>query len=131
MRANNRVYLRSDLGISLPLSRISEVESDTETAPAGALTPNEGLTEPLGGSAVSQDSNIAKLRRQILAVEHLELCRDKLDGAKRARIVGIAAAREHGLSHQTIAEALGISESAVRGLIERHAAVDRAECGRR
>lgn len=64
-------------------------------------------------------SNVTRLRRQLIAVEHLELCAQKLIEAKRGRVAGILAARDHGLSCQTIGDALGITESAVRAIISR------------
>lgn len=101
--------------------RTNVVELDKETAPEGAVTPNGGLTEPARGSAMQHDTNVTRLRRQILAVNHLELCARKLEEAKRARVVAIRAGRDHGLSNQTIGDALGITETAVRGLLNRAA----------
>ncbi len=117
----NRSYMRSDQVFLGNDNRTDGVDSDNETAPAeGALTPGEGLTEPRRGSAVFQDNNVDKLRRQLIAVEHLELCARKLEEAKRGRLAGIRAARDHGLSHQTIGDALGITEAAVRSLLYRY-----------
>lgn len=69
---------------------------------------------------MTNDSNVAKLRRKLIAVEHLELCAQKLTEAKRGRVQGILAARAHGLSCQTIGDALGLTEAAVRSIIKRH-----------
>ena len=100
-------------------TRTSVVESEQQTALAGGGTPNEGLTEPLGGSAVQQDTNVTRLRRQVVAVDYLEMCARKLAEAKQARLVAVRAARDHGLSYQTIGDALGLTEAGVRQIVYR------------
>jgi len=98
------------------------IDGEIETAFAGASTPNEGLTEPYGGSAMANNINADRLRRQLLAVEYLQLCAEQLEAAKRARVAGIIAAREHGLSWEVIGGSVGVSEAAVRSLIKRRVA---------
>lgn len=115
----NRKHLRSDQGNSAVDTRTSVVESEQETAPASAANTSEGLTEPIGGSAMQQDTNVTRLRRQVVAVDYLEMCARKLNEAKQARLVAVRAARDHGLSYQTIGDALGLTEAGVRQIVYR------------
>lgn len=91
------------------------MESTTETAPAGALTPNEGLTEPDRGSAMQQS-----IDRQRLAGDFLTRARDDFERAARTRVKYAIMARQYGLTNADIGTFLGVTEGAVRALIKRH-----------
>lgn len=121
MPPRNRIYMRRNQAFSPTNDRTFEVGLGQETTPADDCESSHGgLTEPDRGSAVEQDNNVTRLRRQLIAVEYLELSARKLIEAKRGRVQAIIAARAHGVANQTIADALGITESAVRGLLERN-----------
>lgn len=63
---------------------------------------------------------VDKLRRQLIAVEFLELAARDFDKARRTRKhYAVLAKDEYGLSNEAIGAALGISEAAVRQLIMR------------
>jgi len=98
------------------------IDGEIETAPHQRLSAERGLTEPDRGSAMNNNTNADRLRRQLLAVEYLQLCAEQLEAAKRARVAGIIAAREHGLSWEVIGGSVGVSEAAVRSLIKRRVA---------
>ena len=98
------------------------IEGQDKTVPNQRLSADRDLTEPDRGSAMSNNTNADRLRRQLLAVEYLQLCAEQLEAAKRARVAGIIAAREHGLSWEVIGGSVGVSEAAVRSLIKRRVA---------
>lgn len=64
--------------------------------------------------------NRSRKDRQLIALEYLSLAARDFEQAARARIRYVLLARDYGVPHVKIAEALGISESSVRGLIARH-----------
>jgi len=110
-------------GVSAKIEQsFDRMGAQIKTAPVGASTPNGSLTEPYGGSAMTDNTNADRLRRQLLAVEYLELCSAQLEAAKRARVAGIIAAREHGLTWETIGASVGVTDTAVRRLIKRRVA---------
>lgn len=63
--------------------------------------------------------------KQQLAREFLARVRDDLDRAKRVRVEYVRAARAHGLDDAEIARELGLSEDAVRVILERRTVVAR------
>lgn len=56
---------------------------------------------------------------QDLALTALKTCAEDYSRARQARIQVAQAARRAGLTNQQIADAYGITESAVRGLLKR------------
>lgn len=77
-------------------------------------TPNKEV------GAMANYSNTTLTDHQIIAVDYLERCRAQMERAAANRILYIKLSRKYGLTNQRIADALGITESAVRGLVERH-----------
>ena len=59
-------------------------------------------------------------RRQQIALDYLSIARREFEEATAGRVRYAILAREYGVTNAAIGEALGISESAVRGLITRH-----------
>ena len=88
----------------------------TKTAPGGAPTPTESLTEPIGGSAMAQSTE----QRRRIAGEYLTRARDDFEAAARTRIRYAIMAREHGLTNADIGTFLGITEGAVRHLVAKY-----------
>lgn len=58
---------------------------------------------------------------QRLTLEYLERARQDLETAARSRIRYAQLGRQYGLTNQEIADALQVSEAAVRSLLQRHA----------
>ena len=61
--------------------------------------------------------DLASLQNQ--CVEYLRLCREDSTTLSHTRLYFIQKSREYGLTNQAIGEALGITEGAVRGLLNR------------
>ena len=59
--------------------------------------------------------------RRLIALDYLTRVADDLRRVASLRIAYIQNARTHGVTNQDIATALGVSESAVRALLKRHA----------
>ncbi len=59
--------------------------------------------------------------KQEIAVAHLRLAKEQLERSKRLRLHYVRLARENGLTYGEIGDALGVTEAAVRKLIERAA----------
>lgn len=97
------------------------LEATTETAPVGVSPPNEGLTEPEWGSAMS---NASKRDRADTAGKFLDMARESFEKAARVRLYYILLARKHGVTNARIGAHLGVSESAVRATVKRYADVD-------
>lgn len=90
------------------------------TAPAGVQPPYEGLTEPLGGSAVTNRTQVRSDDRRLIALEYLQRVADDLSRATIQRIQYIANARRHGATWRDIATALDLTETGARTLYERN-----------
>jgi DNA-directed RNA polymerase sigma subunit (sigma70/sigma32) len=56
-------------------------------------------------------------RRQQIALDHLALCREEMDQARRSRQHYVTLARQYGLTHQAIGDALGVSEARIRQIL--------------
>ncbi len=85
-------------------------------------TPNEGLATP--DKEVTAMENRSRSNRQAIALEYLSISAREFETAIRSRIRYILLAREYGVTNAKIGQTLGISESAVRGLIARHGDAD-------
>lgn len=88
----------------------------TEETPASALTDRgHGRTEK------EFDVNNGTERR-LIALEYLNRVADDLRRVASLRVTYMQNARTHGATHQDIATALGVTESAVRAMLQRHGA---------
>ena len=86
--------------------------------PASALT-DRGRDRLEKGVDVTKRSNVDALRRQLIAVEYLELAAKDLAQAKLAQNRYVRLAKyEYRLSNQTIGDALGLSEARVRQMLK-------------
>lgn len=86
--------------------------------PASALT-DRGRDRLAEGVDVTKRSNVDGLRRQLIAVEFLELAARDVTQAKLTQDRYIRLAKhEYRLSNQTIGEALGVSEARVRQMLK-------------
>lgn len=86
--------------------------------PESVRAQTEGLTAP--EMEVTAVTNHTLSRRQDIALQYLEIARRELEDAARNRIRYVILGREYGLSFKAIGDALGITESAVRGIVDRH-----------
>ncbi len=73
------------------------------------------------GVAMSRVSTKPENSRKQIAVEYLSLSREHVERSKRLRLHYVRLARENGLTYGEIGDALGVTEAAVRKLIERAA----------
>ena len=104
--------------------KFDSLEGGSKTAPASAL----GSTDP-GPNPESPIEEVGAIRnysnrnagRAEIAAEFLRIAARDLATATRARIRYIGLARQYGVTNAAIADALGVTEKAVRGLIERNA----------
>ena len=87
----------------------------TEETPASALT-DRGHGELMKG--VHMDKSTPSKRE--IALDYLRRVADDLNRAARLRIIYAQNARSHKATNQEIAEALGVTESAVRRMLTRH-----------
>lgn len=58
--------------------------------------------------------------RKRIALEHLALARKEFEAAVESRIRFIILARDYGNTNAEIGAVLGVGESAVRSMIQRH-----------
>jgi hypothetical protein len=97
-------------------------EAPVATNNPGPLTRLSDVTRK-GVSAMLTDSmpevDLASLQNQ--CVEFLRVCREDASTLTHTRLYFIQKAREYGLTHKAIGDALGITEGAVRGLLNRAA----------
>lgn len=92
--------------------------AETETVPGSAPTLTEDLTAP--DKEVTAVGNRTLSQRQQIALDYLAISRREFDDAARNRIRYVLLARDYGLTHAAIGDTLGITESAVRGILARH-----------
>ena len=108
-------------GVSRTIADISDrIGVQSKTAPAG----NRGLTDTPNEevmAAMTNRSNPSADRLEQIAVDFLTRARADFDQAALTRIRYASLAREYGVTNAVIGDALGITESAVRGLLERNA----------
>jgi hypothetical protein len=93
------------------------VQTETTPGSVGALT--EGLTDTPGREVTAMRQRTVSSRQQI-ALDYLGIAAREFEQAARNRIRYVQLAREYGVTNAAIGEALGVTESAVRGLLERH-----------
>lgn len=67
--------------------------------------------------------------RKQLAREFLELANDQYQQHRLHRVYYARIAREHGLTNQDIADAYGVTETAIRSLLKRAKPAEPVNCG--
>lgn len=67
-------------------------------------------------------SNVTGIDRKTIALEYLHLAHEDMLRAARLRIERMRLARQYGATHQQIADECGVTESAVRALLNRRGA---------
>lgn len=111
------------IGVSpVPLEHMFDIlESQLKIGGAGALTPVDSPPNHYEGVAMTRVSPKPENSRKHIAVEYLHLTREHLERSKNLRLHFVRLARDEGVTNAQIGEALGITEAAVRKLIERAA----------
>lgn len=89
-------------------------------APGSASTLNPEPNPAIDGTDWRAGMDSTYDRRRSIAGEYLTRAREDFERAARTRIVYAIAARRHGLTHADIGAYLGVTEGAVRRLIQRH-----------
>lgn len=85
----------------------------TEESPATALTAP-------GRDRLAEGVDMSTISRKEIALEYLTKVADDLTKAASLRMQYILNARRYGATNQQIGDALGITETAVRRMIQRH-----------
>ena len=76
----------------------------------------------MAGNSLSKIDAASEMdSRREIALQYLKLAQKDLDRAKNARIEYVKLARQYGVTYQLIGDALGVSDTAVRGLVARSA----------
>ncbi len=91
----------------------------TEETPAPAGT-GRGRDQLGKGVDVTNRTQVRSEQRARIAVDYLKRATNDLETAARQRLAYMRIARRHGLTYQEIAEACGVSDTAVRRLLKRH-----------
>lgn len=110
-------------GVSVGIVDISDrIGVETKTAPESVATdPGPDPESPIREvGAMANRSNRPLTAHQQIALDFLGFARDDMERATRTRIRYVSLARGYGLTNAAIGEALGVTEGAIRGLIERH-----------
>jgi hypothetical protein len=92
----------------------------TEAAPENVGAFTEGLTNdtPTREGDVATNDRSERLKR--IALDYLRISKVRLQEAAQVRIQYVLLAKQYGVSNVAIGEALGIGESAVRGMLAQY-----------
>lgn len=105
-----------------PIEHMFEVlEAQLKIGGEGAGPTSESPPNHQKGVAMSRVSEDKRDSRKKIAIEYLHLSREHYERSKNLRLHYVRAAQAEGVSNVQIGEVLGITEAAVRKLIERAA----------
>ena len=105
-----------------PLEHMFDIlEAQIKIGGAGAGHTCDSPPNHYEGVAMSRVTKTNGNSRKDIAIEYLHLTKEHLERSKNLRLHFVRLARDEGVTNADIGDALGITEAAVRKLIERAA----------